>query len=346
MKHVIMIGPASVSKGGIATVIANFEKTFNSNEVRIHHIASWKEGNPLFKLWMFLKAIMHFCYLAITRRISIVHIHTSQRGSFYRKVMFMQLARIFRAKVILHMHGSRFGIFFDNQSPWLQKRIIRQLNQLDHLIVLSEAWKTYYENLCDTPITIMENAVQVPQENPYNNQSKTIITFGNVTKEKGSYDLLHAIHSLGSTYQEYQFIFYGIGDIENAQKHIHENQLTNVILGGWVESEQKQTILDSALLHILPSYHEALPMAILETMAHGIPNISTNIGGIPQIVQNKQNGILIEPGDTDTLEQAIATLLHDETTRDEMSQKAHEAVQAKFSIDACNAKWEQFYQQL
>ncbi|MBC1475335.1 glycosyltransferase family 4 protein [Listeria grandensis] len=346
MKQVIMIGPASVSKGGIATVIANFEKTFASETVNIHYIASWKEGSALFKLWMFIRAIMQFCYLAITQKIDIVHIHTSQKGSFYRKMIFINIAKLFRSKVILHMHGSRFGIFYDQQTSFIQKRIVNHLNRLDHIIVLSEAWKTYYENMCDTPVSVMENAVEVPRTNPYNNTSKTIVTFGNVSQEKGSYDLLRAIQSLGATYQEYEFIFYGIGDIETAQTQIDQNNLTNVTLGGWVESHQKQTILESALLHILPSYHEALPMAILETMAHGIPNISTNVGGIPQIIQDKQNGLLIEPGDITELHEAIADLLDNQEARELMSTKAHHAVQDQFSMDACNNKWEQFYENL
>lgn len=346
MKNVIMIGPASVSKGGIATVIANFEKTFTSENVNIHYIASWKEGSPLFKIWMFLKAIMQLCYLAIIQNIDIVHIHTSQKGSLYRKMIFINIAKFFRAKVILHMHGSRFGIFYDNQSSFLQKIIVNHLNRLDHIIVLSEAWKTYYENLCGTPVTIMENAVEVPHNNPYNNTSKTIVTFGNVSQEKGSYDLLRAIQSLGAAYQEYEFIFYGIGDISNAEAQIQKSQLTNVTLGGWVESQQKQSILEGALLHVLPSYHEALPMAILETMAHGIPNISTNVGGIPQIINNQQNGLLIEPGDVNELHDAIADLLDNQETRQQMSQKAHQAVQSQFSMDACNTKWEQLYQSI
>ncbi|MBC1434929.1 glycosyltransferase family 4 protein [Listeria rocourtiae] len=343
MKKVIMIGPASVSKGGIATVIANFEKTFSSNKVKIHYIASWKEGNPLFKLWMFVKAIMQLCYLAITQKIDIVHIHTSQKGSLYRKMIFINIAKLFRCKVMLHMHGSRFGIFYDKQPRFLQKTIVNHLDRLDHIIVLSDAWKAYYENLCDTPVTVMENAVEVPLSNPYTNTSKTIVTFGNVSREKGSYDLLRAIQSLGAAYKEYEFIFYGIGDIPTAEAEIKQNNLTNVTLGGWVESNQKQNILENALLHILPSYHEALPMAVLETMAHGIPNISTNVGGIPQIIENQRNGLLIEPGEVTDLKQAIADLLDNEATRQEMSGKAHQAVQAKFSIDACNRKWEELY---
>ena len=57
--------------------------------------------------------------------------------------------------------------------------------------------------------------------------------------------------------------------------------------------------MEHAMVNILPSYNEGLPMTILETMAYGIPNISTSIASIPEVLHNNDNGFLVKPGDID-----------------------------------------------
>ena len=55
---------------------------------------------------------------------------------------------------------------------------------------------------------------------------------------------------------------------------------------GWIDGEMKKEILANTLINVLPSYYEGLPMTILETMAYGIPNISTNIASIPEVLHD------------------------------------------------------------
>lgn len=68
MKKVAMIGPGTTSKGGIATVIANFEKTFSKDTVKIHYIASWREGNSIFRMLVLMKALFQFCMLLLAKK--------------------------------------------------------------------------------------------------------------------------------------------------------------------------------------------------------------------------------------------------------------------------------------
>lgn len=62
-------------------------------------------------------------------------------------------------------------------------------------------------------------------------------------------------------------------------------------------------------VYILPSYNEGLPIAILEAMAYAHPVISTPVGGIPEVVKNGQNGMLVKPGDTQNIAEAINIIL-------------------------------------
>ncbi|KGL41300.1 hypothetical protein BMT55_03515 [Listeria newyorkensis] len=343
MKKVAMIGPGTTSKGGIATVIANFEKTFSKDTVKIHYIASWREGNSIFRMLVLMKALFQFCMLLLAKKIDIAHIHIAQKGSFYRKVLFMRTAKMFRRKVILHMHGSQFDLFYDDRTPKQQQWIKKQLNHVDELIVLSEEWAKFYKQICKVKITIVENAVEVPTSNPYTNDGKTVVMFGRLGERKGTYDLLKAVELLGEKYATYEFVLYGDGDLEQVTQIIETKALSNVKIGGWIEAEQKKAVMDDAIIHVLPSYHEGLPMAILETMANGIPNISTPVGGIPQVIQHRANSGLVSPGDVEELSRELAYLLDNDVARKEQSQKAYTMIQTKFSIGSYNKKWESIY---
>ena len=91
--------------------------------------------------------------------------------------------------------------------------------------------------------------------------------------------------------------------------------------------------MELAGIHILPSYHEGLPMAILETMAAGIPNISTEIASIPEVIEHGRTGLLIRPGDREALAEAILSLLSDKKKREALSRDSHACIQQQFSLD-------------
>lgn len=57
-----------------------------------------------------------------------------------------------------------------------------------------------------------------------------------------------------------------------------------VILPGWVSGEKKASLLRESMIFLLPSHMEAMPMSILEAMGYGLPVVSTNVGGIPNLV--------------------------------------------------------------
>lgn len=67
-------------------------------------------------------------------------------------------------------------------------------------------------------------------------------------------------------------------------------------------------MLNGADVYVLPSYKEGLPISILEAMSYSLPVISTRVGGIPEIIMNGKNGLLINPGDKEALYESIIKL--------------------------------------
>jgi len=84
---------------------------------------------------------------------------------------------------------------------------------------------------------------------------------------------------------------------------------------------------------VLPSYREALGLAILEAMALRRPVVATNVGGIPEMVEHERTGLLVPPRDADALAAGIVRLLTDHPLADTLARAGHDLVHERFCIE-------------
>ena len=106
-------------------------------------------------------------------------------------------------------------------------------------------------------------------------------------------------------------------------------------------------LLSSFDLVVLPSSErEGLGLAIIEAMAAGKPVIGTSIGGIPEVIENGTNGLLVPPKDAVALSKAILHIMSDKKRADKMSEKGRAIVHKKFSTKEMLGKIEDLYQRL
>lgn len=340
---VLMVGPDSTSKGGISTVIHNFKKNYNNPKVEITYFSTWKEGSLLYRIVYSISMIVRFIYTLITKKTDIVHIHLAQNGSFYRKAIIVVISKMLNKRVLLHSHASKFDDFYNNQSSLIKKYISFIFNLSDTLIVLGDNWKEFYSEITSTSIKIIYNAVPNNFEARYDVESNLIVTLGRIGERKGSYDMLKVCQKILLINPSLRFEIYGDGEIEKVQRVIDENKIDNVTLMGWITEEEKKRLFNKAALHILPSYHEGMPMSILETMSAGIPNISTNVGEIPYVIDNEIDGLVISPGDVNKLVESIITIMKDKNKRVDMSGHARTKIDSKFSLKTYFDSWEAIY---
>lgn len=344
--RVLMLGPSKESMGGIATVIKNFHRYFKCDDIDIIYLETWKEGNLIQRLKVTLVSLLKFIKYMLVVNIDIIHIHMAQDGSFYRKSLIILIGKLFRKNILLHMHASQFDKFYFNSTN-IAKSYIRFILKLPNkIVVLSEKWKEFYEKITDNEIIIVNNAVLIDKYN-YNNNGNIISFMGRLCERKGIYDVLKIADKILENHKDIKLYLCGDGDIEKIKSIILEKGMSDkIIVTGWINDKDKEKILKNSIINILPSYNEGMPMAILETMAQGIPNISTDIGGIPNVIENYENGILIHPGDVDELLNSINYLLSNKEIRMDMSRKAYETIKYKFSIETYNNKFIGLYKSL
>lgn len=105
------------------------------------------------------------------------------------------------------------------------------------------------------------------------------------------------------------------------------------LVGHYSDPRLRSAFMNSLDVFVLPSLAEGTPNGVIEAMAHGIPVIATNVGGIPDII-DADSGILIPPGDATALANAMATLANDPQRRNEMGVAARERHQKLFAPTA------------
>lgn len=96
---------------------------------------------------------------------------------------------------------------------------------------------------------------------------------------------------------------------------------------------------------VLPSYHEGLPMAILEGMAAGKAIISTVVGAIPEVV-GEENGILVKPGDVPALAEALLRCSRDTEGLRNMGERNREKAEQRFGIRRIHRQLAGYYRQV
>lgn len=321
-------------KGGMVTVVKNYLESEEWKDCFIRFVPTHNEGTRAEKAACFLAAYLRIVLLLIRRQVDVAHLHMAERGSFYRKAFIAQLCRCFRVPVILHHHGAEFEEFYASLSDRGKRYVRRIFEQADLNLVLSRrAAVQCRKKAPGARIRVLYNAVRLPWQNPYSREAKNLLVLGRLGKRKGTDVLLRTLKRIDAQLPEGMFCcLCGDGEVQRTQAMVRRLGLEHRIAHiGWVEADEKERLLKNTAIHILPSYREGLPMSILETMARGIPNISSNIAAIPEAITDGENGYLTEPGDEKTLADRILRLAKDAELRERFSGAAYARVRETFN---------------
>ena len=309
--------------------------SYNKYIENMRFIPTWKLGNIFVKSWYALQALGRVWILCrFDKDIRIVHIHGAANASFYRCKMFIRLAKRFGKKVILHEHAADFVNFYSSSEN--KTVIVETINMCDCLIVLSESWKRYFISIgVDAgKVCVLNNIVSPPiaKCKPHNDGKLHLIYMGEISNRKGAFDLLKAIADNRDYFKSRLLLRMGGNEVDgNIKAYIKEHELESFVnYEGWISGQDKIDCLTWEDVYILPSYNEGLPIAILEAMSYSHPVISTPVGGIPEIITTGENGILVQPGNTQELANAIKYYIEYHNKIEEHGRNAYRVVKNYF----------------
>ena len=178
----------------------------------------------------------------------------------------------------------------------------------------------------------------------HNYKTKYIIgCIANFYKNKGLEYLIKAVSRLQLTAYNLQLVITGDGaERENLERLIKELKLeSHVILTGKIKNAHQY--LRAFDIFILPSIKEGQPWVILEAMAAGLPIIATNIAAIPEMIQNKKNGLLVEQKNPQAIAEKIEYLIKNPKISENLGQNARQTIEQKFTINKMIKETEKLY---
>jgi glycosyltransferase involved in cell wall biosynthesis len=176
--------------------------------------------------------------------------------------------------------------------------------------------------------------------------SPTLGVVARLSREKGHLVLFSAFKQLIKDYPQARLLVVGTGKIEWELKDwVRQENLANqiVFLGNIAQLDPLFKILD---VSILPSTQEGFGLSILESQANSVPVVASSIGGITEIIQHRENGVLFKPDDQFELYQAIRLLLEDDSLRQKIVENAKQQIKERFSLQRMTLQVEAVYKEL
>lgn len=347
--RVCMLGSDLAVRGGMSTVVSQLLRHQWSRQVQIEYIPTHESGPVSHRCRAFLHGYLRLRRLLQQGQVDLVHLHMSQRGSFQRKYLLFRLAKRYRVKVILHLHGSEFMEYYTDAPAKTKARIRQLLRGCDRVLVLGRNWARKVRGIEPrSRLQILLNAVELPQETAqWNEFRREICYLGVLVPRKGVGDLLQALQILqrrGLQPPVYLTVAGSGEDLPRLEAMCRELGISaQVCFPGWIDHEEKAATLRHCQCFVLPSYHEGLPVCVLEALSYGVPTVSTDVGSVDEAVRDCENGRLVPPGDPEVLAEAIRWVISDRDRWKYLSRRARDTARQEFDERAVFTQLEQLY---
>ena len=333
--NIIMVGPALEGLGGISRVAKTWQESSFFSDFRVKYIASVTDAS-VNSFFFLIKGVVQYI-LSLIDGCDFVFIHTSSYNSFRRKSLFICIAILFGKKKVLHIHPSHFYLFLLKCRGIEKRYIYFLLNQIELFVVLTEEMKRNIKFLFpEKHAIVLRNSVNIEKmKNPGNiiRLHNKLLYLGWYIKEKGVYELVDAIEILLEKGMRIEADFYGAKGEDSLRDYVYRKQLSDQIhINGWINDVDKIEALFKCTTLILPSYNEGIPNVILEAMATKTPIISTQVGGLKEILKDGENAIIVEVKNPKDLSIKILSCLMNKELRERIADNAYNNVCIKYNV--------------
>lgn len=240
------------------------------------------------------------------------------------------------------------------RNPWRVGKIVRRTLRSARYITatsrfLLESTVSFAPDVMDK-IEVVPFGVSLPEESMHKeyNDDKGPITIVFAKAYLPNYGPDIVLEAFARAYREskqLRLVMMGGGKMHRQLQRMAESlKIAAVVtIDGRVEPEEAGRKVGQGDIFVMPSYSESFGVAAVEAASYGLPVIASNIGGIPEVVEDGITGLLIPPGDEEKLAQAILRLAGDSECRRSMGEAGRRMVSEKYDIERCLDKMETVY---
>ncbi|MDD6994914.1 MAG: glycosyltransferase family 4 protein [Candidatus Borkfalkiaceae bacterium] len=214
----------------------------------------------------------------------------------------------------------------------------------DGCVFQTEDAKRWFPKKLQKKSTIIYNAVNKTFfSSEYNGERRNIVTCGRLTEQKNHKLLIDSFNMIKEDCSD-NLLIYGDGPLKDKLKNYLSDLKLNDRIFLMGRTENVITSIKDARIFVLSSNYEGMPNALMEAMALGIPCISTDCpcGGPRMIINNKENGLLVNCNNVDDLSSALKLLLADENLSKTIGKNAREAATRMFASDKIDLQWKNY----
>ena len=291
-------------------------------------------GAYFITIWKLLTHRYALCYLAIT----------CHGMGFLKDVPFVLMCKLFRRKVVIHQHNKGMSDCVGKQPyKWLLPLVYRNAK----VILLS--WHLYPDIekvVKKEQVLICPNGIpELFETEPHferNNQVPQLLFLSNLIPSKGVYVLLDACKILKDKGHKFICNFVG-GESKEITKEIFEKNVNErglnefIIYHGPKYGNNKKAFFEKSDIFLFPTNNETFGLVNLEAMQYKLPIVTTNEGGIPDVVQNGVNGYVCERKNSVSLANSIEKLLNNMEECIALGENGYKIFKEKFTLDVFNA---------
>jgi len=367
--RIAILGPSPPSSGGIRT---NIQHMLRSPLKKNYKFFPFQTGSPKYgtaqyfneriytKICRVINSLISYTIFLSKNSPDIIHINTSfSRYSFWRDSLYLLISKLFRKKILLQMHGGALDEFWKCNFSFLRPFIKLALEIPEQVIVLSSVQKKPFDELhVRQKVQVVPNMVGADKFNIKGNfrcnvdilLDHMVILFvaAHFFREKGIWEVLKTVPLVVKEHKKAIFILVGGGlEENNMKKFCRKKGLQKYVrFPGYLYGKDITKAFLASDIFILPSYNEGFPLTILEAMAAGLPIITTPVGAIPEIVEDGENGFLIEPKDPVALADKIIKLIDNKTLRETMSKNNKKKAKEKYDLKPVAHIFDKIYEEL
>lgn len=288
----------------------------------------------------------------------IVHTHTSKAGVLGRVAAWLA-----KVPVIVHTpHGHVFYGHFGRLRSWIFMQVERVLSVLtSRLIALTESERDEHLQRhigCAGHFAVVPSGIDLekfrlarsrdvrrPGRFPWPPDAVVVGSVGWLTPIKGHRYLIEAAAGMLPTCPHLHVMIVGSGELRDELAAMGRRLGVGDRVHLLGHREDVEACLAAMDIFVLPSLNEGMGRALVEAMAAGLPVVATKVGGVPAVVQDRHNGLLVPPGNASALADALRSLLSRPEWMKQLGDAAQQSIGERYGTQAMVRSIEALYRE-
>jgi glycosyltransferase involved in cell wall biosynthesis len=242
--------------------------------------------------------------------------------------------------------NEKFMVSFNWFLRIFEERMLERSNRIIAVSDFTRRELLQYYKVKENKITVIHNGVDVEKFHPaqdkreakeavgFNPDDTAVLSVGRLYARKGLFTLIECIPFVVKKFKKVKFIIAGKGLSNEMRKLVsYAAKLgvkDNIVFTGYFPDKKLPRLYQAADIFAFSTFYENLPFAVLEALSTGLPVVTTNVGGIPEIIKSGRNGFLVQPSNARELADSVLYYLEHPSAASEMAFLARKTILERF----------------